>query len=395
MKFLNKDGVTYLWGKIKTALNGKQDTLTFDSAPTANSDNPVKSGGVKGALDGKKNTQTAVSSPSSSGNALAFIDMISQNEQGVIAATKKSVTVDTTPTANSTNPVTSGGVKAALDGKLNTIGKGVNLLDNWYFGAPSYTINSRGKTTYTTIPYNIDRWRTSGNCTITVNADHLAVTMNRYVNFLQFIEKSTKLCGKTVTLTILKRDNSAITVGFMLQNASPSFKQSTQSNTLVSFTTTIPEEATWIYPFFQSTHGTDTYEFIAAKLELGDTQTLAHQENGVWVLNDPPPNYNMELLKCQLSTVDPSDTYANRKLIPITANMGTVTGTGSTVTVTKIVTGVTSNMTVDRIEFGTPSAVQSGWTVTTTTNSVTFSAKISGSTTVKVKLSDNIDVTGT
>lgn len=57
-----------------------------DTTPTANSDNLVTSGGVKAALDGKQDT----------------------------------LTFDTAPTANSTNPVTSGGVKAALDGKANT-----------------------------------------------------------------------------------------------------------------------------------------------------------------------------------------------------------------------------------------------------------------------------------
>ena len=34
------------------------------------------------------------------------------------------------------------------------------------------------------------------------------------------------------------------------------------------------------------------------KLELGSTQTLAHKENGVWVLNEIP-DYQTELLKCQ------------------------------------------------------------------------------------------------
>ena len=36
----------------------------------------------------------------------------------------------------------------------------------------------------------------------------------------------------------------------------------------------------------------------AVKLEVGSSQTLAHQENGVWVLNDVP-NYAEELAKCQ------------------------------------------------------------------------------------------------
>ncbi len=40
--------------------------------------------------------------------------------------------------------------------------------------------------------------------------------------------------------------------------------------------------------------------YTAAKLELGSQQTLAHQDtNGNWVLNDPPPNRALELLKCQ------------------------------------------------------------------------------------------------
>lgn len=38
---------------LQTTLNGKQSTLTFDDAPTAGSSNPVKSSGVKSALDGK------------------------------------------------------------------------------------------------------------------------------------------------------------------------------------------------------------------------------------------------------------------------------------------------------------------------------------------------------
>ena len=47
-------------------------------------------------------------------------------------------------------------------------------------------------------------------------------------------------------------------------------------------------------------HGHDSsFRVIAAKLELGDTQTLAHQdENGNWVLNEVP-NYQEQLTRCQ------------------------------------------------------------------------------------------------
>jgi len=40
--------------KTKTALRDKQDTLHFDAAPTAGSANPVTSSGIKTALDDLK-----------------------------------------------------------------------------------------------------------------------------------------------------------------------------------------------------------------------------------------------------------------------------------------------------------------------------------------------------
>jgi hypothetical protein len=39
---------------VSGAVSGKQDALTFDNAPTQNSNNPVKSGGVYSALAGKQ-----------------------------------------------------------------------------------------------------------------------------------------------------------------------------------------------------------------------------------------------------------------------------------------------------------------------------------------------------
>lgn len=86
--------------------------------------------------------------------------------------------------------------------------------------------------------------------------------------------------------------------------------------------------------------------------------------------------------------------------IAITANMGTMTNsatTAGTVSVTKTVSGVTSDMTVDRLIIGSPAAFMSDITVTTNTNSVTVSATLAGSASsaISVKLSNNSDVTGT
>lgn len=93
-------------------LGNYQDKLTFDSTPTAGSTNPVTSGGVKTALDGKQNT----------------------------------LTFDTTPTAGSTNPVTSGGIANAIQqstatgGYRSTIPAGSNLND--YTTAGAYIVEN-------------------------------------------------------------------------------------------------------------------------------------------------------------------------------------------------------------------------------------------------------------
>ena len=49
------DTTAHITAAERTKWNGKQDKLTFDTAPTANSTNPVASGGVKTELDKKAN----------------------------------------------------------------------------------------------------------------------------------------------------------------------------------------------------------------------------------------------------------------------------------------------------------------------------------------------------
>ena len=72
---------------INTALNGKQNTLTIDSALSTTSTNPVQNKVIKSALDGKQNT----------------------------------LTIDSALSTTSTNPVQNKAVKTALDGKMGLI----------------------------------------------------------------------------------------------------------------------------------------------------------------------------------------------------------------------------------------------------------------------------------
>lgn len=82
-----------------------------------NAGNIKDSGKTYADMQGEfKRKQTAKSSPTAAGNTLSFIDTVSQDAEGVITATKKSVTVDSTYSSSGTNPVNGKAIKAAIDG---------------------------------------------------------------------------------------------------------------------------------------------------------------------------------------------------------------------------------------------------------------------------------------
>ena len=106
---------------VKNTLNNKQNKLTFDATPTAGSQNPVTSDGIKRALD---NIDV--------GNVQEQLDAIKQEQteqntkissnkreidsvKGELAGKQNVLTFDATPTAGSQNPVTSDGIKRAID----------------------------------------------------------------------------------------------------------------------------------------------------------------------------------------------------------------------------------------------------------------------------------------
>ena len=108
----NTAGATDTSSKIfligATAQDANPQTYSQDTAYVG-TDGCLYSGGTKvltahQSISGKKNTQSAVSDPTASGNSLSFIATISQNAQGVITPTKKTVSTmgGATSSANGT-----------------------------------------------------------------------------------------------------------------------------------------------------------------------------------------------------------------------------------------------------------------------------------------------------
>ena len=96
------------------ALNeGKQESLTFDNAPTSGSSNPVKSSGIKAALDEKADGSDLEE------HADDTTAHITAAERQTWNGKQNALTFDNAPTAGSSNPVKSSGVKSALDDKAD------------------------------------------------------------------------------------------------------------------------------------------------------------------------------------------------------------------------------------------------------------------------------------
>lgn len=201
-----------------------------------------------------------------------------------------------------------------------------NILDNWYFADP---VNQRGQTEYTAAGYAIDRWRISNGSLTLDSSGAVAKVQNTDHSssrncFYQLIEKPRNYIGKEITFSVLYKGlDGTIYATAYLNGGGPNVTGNpcSLSDGIVSVTTAIPENIT---PSEFRVHALvspgGSFTPIAAKLELGSRQTLAHKEGEVWVLNDPPPNKVLELAKCQRYFYKTSSTSRWTRTSHIAAN---------------------------------------------------------------------------
>ena len=190
--------------------------------------------------------------------------------------------------------------------------RGVNLLDNWYFPDP---INQRGQTEYATSSsniYGIDRWMLS-LVSLKLIDDGITLqvsTQYDWPSIRQRIEAYEHLAGKHLSLSALVRNPHGLKVLVTLKPTNGSGGGFITASTaiqsdewqLVHSHGVFPESIAAATVMIYADHPTlgTSFDVMAVKLELGDHQTLAHQDaSGSWVLNDPPPDRTLELLKCR------------------------------------------------------------------------------------------------
>lgn len=186
-----------------------------------------------------------------------------------------------------------------------------NLLDNWYFADP---VNQRGQTEYSGIGYTIDRWKwgTANGMAVIVDAgiEVKRTTSTRVIlNQALTTDRETfqkMFSGRTVTISAL--------FGQTLRHATLTIPTDDTSDWYPGGTASEKVDDMYVrlsiygstrnfnlsFDVYVSTDGNGGGLVTAVKCEYGTQQTLAHQDaDGNWVLNDPPPDKTLELLKCQ------------------------------------------------------------------------------------------------
>lgn len=162
------------------------------------------------------------------------------------------------------------------------------LLRNWDFTNP---VNTRGNTQYSnsgTIDV-INGWKAYYlNLQLTANGIIYKNFSTSYIGnmFCPFKININDLSGKTFTLSCLVDGVLYDTTFVMRSNQGSAAEINDLGGSGVDFRCNVDSNTTLACFFYNE--GKDSVDGVTiqgCKLEFGDTQTLAHQENGVWVLN--------------------------------------------------------------------------------------------------------------
>ena len=182
-----------------------------------------------------------------------------------------------------------------------------NLLDNWYFGNP---VNQRGQAEYAGAGggniYCIDRWAVQFDGTkytvATATLSNISGANAGQMNRLMPNNEAAPFVGRQMTLSLLVDNPDGVDVTLNVRDRtrwSHLLPPKTGSGSLITTTGVFGTlnggediQVSFVVPQGKSVN------LIATKLEIGSQQTLAHQENGVWVLNEIPKFWE-QLAACQ------------------------------------------------------------------------------------------------
>lgn len=158
-----------------------------------------------------------------------------------------------------------------------------NLLINSDFRKP---VNRNGKSEYTGAGHTIDRWHLGSN-TLSLLTDCIQMSGT----FKQVLQPKDIQVGKQYTFSVLVKEITGTALFAVYDGQQKSLFEGLN---VLTFTAT----SNTYQGIYAAVNITQSVKIKAVKLELGDQQTLAHQDaDGNWVLNDPP-NYDLQYALC-------------------------------------------------------------------------------------------------
>lgn len=137
--------------------------------------------------------------------------------------------------------------------------------------------------------YTVDRWHLTSDGVLTVEDEGIRLTSGALFEPFEY-ELSSSLKGKTVTYSFFFADNTLVTKSAVIPSAWGNWDSLIEIGDIQLIGL---ESGKRIWARYSS-----TTTAIAAKLEIGSTQTLAHKEGDKWVLNEIP-DYGEQLRRCQ------------------------------------------------------------------------------------------------
>lgn len=183
--------------------------------------------------------------------------------------------------------------------------------------------------------YTIDRWKQVPGALLITNKG-LSVPFEQTPH--QLLDKAivNEIKGQNITFSLLFGDGKLVTGSCVMPSGNINIDLQVAQTDGVALYLRGGGPAL-LHAALQNTSGS-TQLYKAVKLELGSTQTLAHQDaNGNWVLNDPPPDKALELAKCQryyqvfdTEALRPTRAEDFRPPMRVTPALGTISIGGTT-----------------------------------------------------------------
>lgn len=137
----------------------------------------------------------------------------------------------------------------------------------------------------------VDRWKLDIGEAVTLE-DGCICLKKTGTYWGQYFDNFEQFIGMTLTGSVLLSDGTLRT-GTFVYNGVVNQGQTFFSSEIGFYIQKLSDSLTQC----EINSNTDNVKIKAAKLELGNQQTLAHKENGVWVLNEIP-DYGEQLMRC-------------------------------------------------------------------------------------------------